>query len=485
MADIEYSDHYAIFVTEGGVRYLTNQVSIQIMDMLQHSLMTSSDIAIELGLSKSSIQSNMMKLSRMQLVDSYQDNDDKRRVIYYPTSFKCIESIDVKPEVLRMEKDILDRIVTNKEGHDSALLMLTSIMPLSVGISVDPLLERCGRLSAHYILKVMGKMDDDSFIERMKNIYKEASFPPVEIELHDEVLVARLHHDNDVLVESLISTRLIIGSLCQSMMERTGNLYRAYSMLDDVDNTVIVFKPYEVHSKKRRYDIASEDTREDNPYAIYFVKDRSILFGNITQIKILNALISEKKSLKQLSEDLEIPPVTVHMNIAKLMEIGAIFSDNDTRSKYVYYYINALPMLVPIESEKGCVLLIEEMFSSLAEHPSNYYRCAFRYVTCALRMTGIDGTGLMYRTGSNFAKALISHEPDIEPETFISKVCGIDISYGIDAKVISYIPLKISVDRRDLGNTEYRHVLSFYEGMIKSGLKELTGTDYKVYFQSR
>jgi hypothetical protein len=248
---------------------------------------------------------------------------------------------------------------------------------------------------------------------------------------------------------------------------------------------VIIFKPYEICSKKRRYDIASEDTREDNPYAIYFVKDRSILFGNITQMRILNALMSEKKSLKQLSEDLEIPPVTVHMNIAKLMEIGAISSDNDTRSKYVYYYINALPMLVPIESEKGCVLLIEEMFSSLAEHPSNYYRCAFRYVTCALRMTGIDGTGLMYRTGSNFAKALISHEPDIEPETFISKVCGIDISYGIDAKVISHIPLKISVDRRDLGNTEYRHVLSFYEGLVRSGLKELTGTDYIVSFISR
>ncbi len=485
MADIEYSDHYAIFVTEGGVRYLTNPVSIKIMDMLQHSLMTSSDIALELDLSKSSIQSNMMKLSRMQLVDSYQDNDDKRRVIYYPSSFKCIESVDVKPEVLRMEKDILDRIVTNREGHDSALLMLTSIMPLSVGISVDPLLERCGRLSAHYILKVMGKMDDDAFIENMKNIYKGASFPPVEMELQNGILVAKLHHNDDMLVESLISTRLIIGSLCQSMMERTGDLYRLDSMLEDDGTTVMIFKPYENCFKKRRYDIASEDTREDNPYAIYFLGDRSILFGNITQMRILDALMSDKRSLKQLSEDLEIPPVTVHMNIAKLMEIGAICSDSDTRSKYVYYYINALPMLVPIRSEKGCVRLIEEMFSSLAEDPSNYYRCAFRYVTCALRMTGIDGTGLMYRTGSNFAKALIAHEPNIEPENFISKICGIDISYGIDAKVISHIPLKISVDRRDLGNTEYRHVLSFYEGMIRSGLKELTGTDYKVCFENR
>lgn len=484
MADIEYSDHYAIFVTEGGIRYLTNPVSIRIMEMLQHSLMTSSDIALELGLSKSSIQSNMMKLSRMQLVDSYQDNDDKRRIIYYPVSFKCIESVDVKPEVLRMEKDILDKIVTNKKGHDSALLMLTSIMPLSVGISVDPLLERCGRLSAHYILKSMGKIDDDSFIEYMKNIYKEASFPPVEIELHGNILVAKLHHNDNILIESLISTRLIIGSLCQSMMERTGNLYRMESIFDD-GTTVMTFKPYEICFKNRRYDIASEDTRDDNPYAIYFIGDRSVLFGNMTQIRILDALMDEKKSLKQLSEDLEIPPVTVHMNIAKLMEIGAISSDNDTRSKYVYYYINALPMLVPIESEKGCILPIEQMFSSLAEDPSNYYRCAFRYVTCALRITGIDGTGLMYRAGSNFAKALITHDPDIESEAFISKICSIDLSYKIDAKVISHIPLKISVNRGDLGNTEYRHVLSFYEGMIRSGLKELTGTDYKVYFQSR
>ncbi|MFA6951850.1 MAG: winged helix-turn-helix domain-containing protein [Candidatus Methanomethylophilaceae archaeon] len=62
MADIEYNDTYVICGTDKGVRFLTNPVSITIMDLLDSSKLTVSEIADKLGLSKSSIQSNMMKL---------------------------------------------------------------------------------------------------------------------------------------------------------------------------------------------------------------------------------------------------------------------------------------------------------------------------------------------------------------------------------------------------------------------------------------
>jgi DNA-binding MarR family transcriptional regulator/predicted hydrocarbon binding protein len=484
MADIEYSDHYAIFVTDGGVRYLTNPVSISIMDILQRSEMTSSEIALELNLSKSSIQSNMMKLSRWQLVNSYQDADDKRKVVYYPSSFKCLESVEVRPEILRAEKTIVERIVLNQKGHDSAILMLTSIIPLSVGISIDPLLERCGRLSAHYMWKKFSNMDDEQFIRAITEIYNRASFPTINVTLNGKDMTVEQTHHSQTSRESLISTRLMIGSLCQFMMERTGDPYHLDSVEEKDDTTYLIIKPYNCCCKVNKGILASEEIREDRPYAIYLVGNRSILFGNETQIRILELLKEGKRSLKQLSEQLDIPPVTVHMNIAKLMETGAISSDNDTRSKYVYYDLQAIPMLIPAKMEKGCTSLVEEMFRSLADHPSDYYRYAFKYVTCALRLTGIDGTGLMYRTGSEFAKAMVSHDLNIEPEVFLDKACGINIGYDLNTKVLSRIPLKININRNRIGDMEFRHISSFYEGLIKSGLKELTGTDYNVFFIS-
>lgn len=482
MADIEYSDHYAIFVTDGGVRYLTNPVSICIMDMLQRSEMTSSEIALELNLSKSSIQSNMMKLLRWQLVNSYQNANDKRKVVYYPSSFKCMESVEVKPEILRAEKTIVERIVLNQKGHDSAILMLTSIIPPSVGICIDPLLERCGRLSAHYMWKKFGNMNDDQFIKTITEIYNKASLPSIKIRIDRKHMIVEQTHHGQTARESLISTRLVIGSLCQFMMERTGDPYHLGSVEEKDDTTYLTIKPYNSSHKRKKEILALGDMRDDWPYAIYLVRNRSILFGNETQIRILELLKEGKRSLKQLSEELDMPPVTAHMNIAKLMETGAISSDSDTRSKYVYYDLRAIPMLVPARTEKGRTSLVEKMFQSLADDPSDYYRYAFRYVTFALRLTGIDGTGLLHRTGSEFAKAMVSHDPSIEPEIFLDEACGIDIGYDLKTKVLSHIPLRININGNGMDDMEYKHISSFYEGLIRSGLMELTGTDYKVSF---
>lgn len=486
MADIEYSENYAIYLTKNGIRFLTNEISIRIMDLLLTKSMTATDISRELGISKSSVQSNMNKLSRIGYVTYYNDNSDGRKVFYVPASAKLISNGEPISNLEGVEDRIIGKLV-NKEDMYKGILDLTNLMSLKFGVDIRPLIFRLGSLIAYYQLRNKGELTLDQAIEEMNKLYNSIFDIECEINLTDEDVQVKVHLGLEYISFAPIND-IIAGSVCKIMTMYRKKPYVVKSILDaGNDTTVISFAKYDGNMKiGTGVNILNDEVTKINSknaklYSIYAVNGRSILFGNDTQISILDALGSGDMTLKELSEKLDILPVTIHVNMSKLMAIKAVMAKGDTKMKNTSYSLTAQPIVTAEKVESSAAKEVANLFETvdLYEDP---FRVILGYISWTFRATGVGLRSIMDYLGSEIANRVMKKYPEDTAEQAIDRFTKI-VVFRMGMTCETKIPLVFTTsDDHTLSDLKY--LTPFFAGFAQTALKTLTGHDYPVTFKN-
>lgn len=488
MADIGYSDEYSIYMTREGLRFLTNKTSIKIMGLLTVSEMTVTEISSVLQESKSSIQSNMMKLSRWGLVSSNTDPNDKRRIIYFLSAMLIMKSSSPGESVEVVTEDVIRRILKMDGQHHKNSIILSSIMPYMMGTTILPLMARVsGMVTAHFMPDVKG-MSDEEFLVAMTDLSEKVKLPPMVFDIGD-VKSVTVDCRGKSSLEIRIMRGIVSGFVNRFLYARYGGWYYQDAFSVSPEGMMkIEFTGYIGNFENVNYLMTYDSMRDPHQnwsFAILSKGERSMLFGNEAQIKIIVALTQSKKSLKELSDELSIPSVTVHMNIAKLMEEGVVVADNNTRSKYVYYSLEAAPMMLPTGSDAELLDARNQYIGMLGKDPANFFELVAAASIGIFREAGIDVWYLLKRTGSAVASTIIKDNPDLDAQTFLDLACILSKNTSSKLDVKTYIPLCFSIEGRYGNLGMARYISPVFNGIIETGLKLITGEDRKIYFEPK
>lgn len=484
MTDVEYGDKYAVFITDTGIKFLTNEVSLQIMELLTRSGMTVTEISELLGQQKTSIQSNMKKLERWDFISSYIDENDKRKTVYVPSSVKILCPVVPSLDIDSVEKDIIDTI--NKENEQyRGIILLMIIEAMKLGIDLSPLMLRGGSLLAKYAGKDFKNMDTGTLLRTMEKYFAEAKFPTTELSFKNGDLHAKIHMDRNLKKSLMMTHTMILGYMMEAISLNTGVRYCLGYVKEDSDGiTHAMITPYigKISNGTIIDDMIKEDTYSGWPLSIYYVNGKSVLFGNEVQVNILRTLDKSQMSLKGLSNSLNIPPVTVHTNMNKLVESGVIKSDAARSSKYVRYGLSGEPAIIATEKEPRLRIEMDALFKKYANSPSQYYKALFRYVNHSFRLVGFDISNIIRHIGMNISDSTIEDDPNISAMEFLNTMCEKNMGLGFKPSIVTYVPLTIILERDGQTLSEFRFIKPFYEGLFKFGLLKLTGDDYNIRF---
>jgi len=483
MTDVEYGDEYAVFITSKGIKFLTNDVSLKIMELLAHSGMTVTELSDILDQQKTSIQSNVKKLERWDFITSYVDDNDKRKTIYVPSSVKIIDPLTTSFNIDPLEKEIMG--IMNKEGGQyKGIILLMVLESMKLGLDFSPLMQRGGSLLAKYAEKNYNGMDTETLLKTIKKKFSDAKFPETTMSFEEGELHMEVRMDPESERSLVMISPVIIGYLIEAISSNTGIRYCIGHV--EKDNAAVRAKivPYvgKIDDNTVMDEMIKEDFCNGWPLSIYHVERNSILFGNDVQVKILDILSRSEMSLKGLSNTLNIPPVTIHTNINKLIESKVIKSDNARSSKYVRYSLHGEPVITATKSERNLRNEMEILFKRYANDPTQYYKAMFRYVNHSFRLVGFDISNIIRHIGMNVANSIIHENPEISAMDYLKKTCEKDMGLGFKPSVETYIPLTIKLERKGQTLSEFRFIKPFYEGLFRFGLLKLTGDEYNIRF---
>lgn len=475
MADIEYSDVYSVYMTDSGVRYLTNKTSIEIMKMLFTKEMTVTDLSEILGESKSSLQSNMMKLVRLGMVSSTIDPTDKRKVIYYATSSLMLCPVSTDTIDKSVLGDLIGKTIVADDGYSKNHLVLAMLMPYMMGVSIHPLLVRTSCVMASHCMSRFNKFIDDEFMTEFRKCALKAGLPYIDMDIGREI---KVYVDSSGMTKSEIYVMhsVVLGLAMRMIYLKTGTWYTQIRYEYTEGKVIIYLSKYIGDQKRVDYFmsmISHKKSDDDWPFAILSKDNKTTLYGNRTQIKIIDALQKANLSLKELSDMLDVPAVTVHLNLMKLLESGAIAVIDDFKSKLVTYRMRADVLVTP-----G----IKTHFSYVQDSVSDdgrFIEMLYKHLIFSFRDAGVNLRNILGVLGAEVAKIWIKKNPGATAEQFLSIMESLNMGTGCKVKVVSYIPLKLSIS-----NDNYHALSEFMAPMFESAaitaLKMITGVEYSV-----
>lgn len=485
MADIEYSSEYSVYMTTKGIRFLTNKISIKIMGLLTVSERTVTEIADLLDLSKSSIQSNMMKLARWDLVVSSVDPNDKRRVIYAISSMLLFKSVTPGDTIEMETEGLIRQIIARDENYFRNIILLAGIMPYRLGSTILPLMARVSGMIAEHLMPKMDKLPESEQMALIESLAIKMGFPKIHIMLGEKKAV-RIESQGFPNIEVRVLRGLFAGFFNRYLYSKYGFWYYQDKFYTDADGSfVIEFSKYngdDAHLNKILTEVPNNRKRNDWDFSLLSKDNESILFGNETQIKILTLLQGQKKSLKDISDELGIPPVTVHMNISKLMEVGVVTADNNTRSKYVFYTLDAKPLAVPTEKENNTFDTLVHYLGKNIEDPTKFFEIMSLFVVGIFRDAGINVWYMLEEAGSDIATVYVKDHPGVTAQEFLDFVCKLSEGTSSPIAIDTYIPLCFK-SKVTNGNSNPRYMSPLFKGIVENGLRTITGDQYRVSFK--
>lgn len=406
---------------------------------------------------------------------------DRRRVIYYKSCIVIARSVEIDSNAEKMGMKIIRDIIKDPKMVGSTLCLI-GYVPLSMGLNMNPLIERFGMLAAQAMLDKHAKTSADDIYALIEEIVRSYSPIPTELVIDDDSIVIMQKTEDHIKPEAQVFNIMLIGAIRMLVYPILNARHYVSEGWEEDGRSCIRLNKIPGYTEGMIPILSRSAGRDDWEYSVYLVNGRSILFGNHTQIQILEALNKKMLSLKQLSNVLDIPAVTVHVNLAKLLEIGAIQANDERGTKYMRYRLVSVPLLTPCKKTPEIGRNIEKLMKENAVNPEDYSKNIFKYINYAFRMTGVDSGGLLYKAGRDFAKALVDSNKGIEPQDFIGLVTDVSPDHHFNVDVVSYIPLRLALSGECVGYVEPKHVESFYTGMIEAGLEELLGINQSVTF---
>jgi DNA-binding MarR family transcriptional regulator len=481
MTDVEYSENYALYMTPHGVEYLTNQVSIGIMRLLRQSAMTVTELAVALDQQKTSIQSNLKKLETEEFVSSYIDENDRRRVIYVPVAM--IIATPIVPSAESIHKNIIKVLLKKKTNKFRVSLLLTAAEFYKSGVSIGPLMERCGILLANAAKDDYIGKDLTSAIETIETNLKAAEFPPIKISATEDGITMITKVNKGFAKEYVLSIDVACGFISEAIKQSTGITFVVTDTDVRPDGKIVTkFERYHgvLPDSTIRDKLPSDKNIREKRLTICYTNGHSILFGNSVQTKIIALLSKEDAGLKAVTNTLGIPTVTAHRNLGILEQTGVI---TRVRGKTnTEFTMNGVIILTCNGKTAQKERANKDLFESCSKDPANYYEAIFGYINLAVRRTGFVMHEVQEHIGRSMAEGFINGYDIADGMTFLRVMHYAGPALGIRSKIACYIPLTISLESDYFTREDFEFIRPFYVGLISHGLKLTTGDDYNIRF---
>ena len=477
-----YSTEYEIYLTQdNGVQIVTNDLSLTILREMRYHEISPTDIAMELGLSKSTVQASITKLLRMGIVTQEACVNDARSVVYHisATMLFCSDT-DIEWQIYARLASAL-RIMKSGRCTSREDLALYGVSLTESGLNIVQGLFNVGAA-------LTSSNNDKEYWKIMFNtLHSQCTSMGIKCDLR---LENGIELDFESTGDNISDITLVVVPMLGAMISH-GKMLTGHNLTHDVSLSVnnngrsvkMRVDPYVGQAFEESMTVSDniEHYRINEPFSIYSIGGKSTLFTNSTMMGIMYNLSNKDYSVNDLEKLMGVPKATIYVSIMKLVEMGAIEVDKNSGSPKNYRLL-ADPILYCTEPEAKDCRTLHKIMEKFQSGEMNYYSAVISFSMEIFRCMGLHFDKMFIRSGKSTAHSVLELYPNIEPQHMLDVACSM-VSTPDTAEVITLIPIKVRVtlSKDTLWETWPG---DFVKGFVLEGLKELTGDDYRITIET-
>lgn len=483
MADLEYGSEFAIYITKDqGLRFFTNSMLIRIADLLTGREMTISDLANELGLPRSTIQSGVKRLNDVGVIGTRRDKSDARKIYCWICSLRVVSSI--RPDA----DGISDAVLMNRRGEASplydAIFVFLSEMRVH-GVDLSGILTEAGFAVGSLYRPLFDTMSLQEISEHISVMSGLGC--PVRIDAGPEKLEVEVGPGN--VADILLRRHVMMGFVLRVLNCRFGGFYSMkYSIEVSEDGRTATFRSHLYSSQRPPVLSASYSERTAQfysvpaPFAVVFANDKTpYLISNRGMIDVMRILADNCFSVQEISAATGMPEITVHSVISRLESIGVV--ECSVHSRTMTYRLSSRTLVRAISTPAEPPPPIVQGDSQLTK--LFFSNIVYRYLLWVADSFAIGSSAMFRAAGSAVARIVMEKTPPMSAQDFLDYVCDIFSGDGVDVKLVSYIPVNL-VFRSGMQDLRFGDQMSEYlKALVTECLKIITGDEYRVIIDMR
>lgn len=481
MSDIGYSSEYEVYITENnGVRIVTNSLSLQILKQMRFREVSPSEIAVSLGISKSTVQGNIGKLLREGIVSQEVRVGDARSAVFrINAALLFCSDTDVEWQLYARSASI-DRIMRNGLCTSREDLALYGVSLTESGLNIVQGLFTVGEELTK------GEGGKDWWQKVLSSIDSQSEAYGVKATLNtSHGLNLKFHSKEDDISDLPLIVVPMIGAVGSHSRAALGfNLAHDLSLRVTEGGHSVEMNVPEFIGQDFEYESISRTIKSfkaEEPFAIYSIGGKATLFTNPTMMGILDNLTNSDYSLNELGDVMNIPKPTIYASLMKLNSMGAVELDPDSGVPKKYTLL-ADPILYTVEKEEYGRGLLDDIVARFQRGSLDYYSAVISFSMEAISCMGVHFDKMFVRSGRNAASTVLEKIPDIAPQELVDLACTM-VSLPDKAQVITYLPICVRVTLAE--DTLWESWPGdFVMGFIKEGLRRLLGDGYKIQVET-
>lgn len=484
MADKEYSSSFRIIQRfRGGICVVTNGLSLSIIRMLESRDMNLTELSIALDASKTTVQTKLSKLESERIIASYPDERDSRSTKYCCT-FLTLYSSGLNDEWSRVDftDAVVDLYSENPRTHVDAVLLYASKLG-DHNICWHPFMLAVGEfIGIELMRRHPDQQDLDTLLSDTFDVYVTASYPRNGLNV-----VVRSEDRSGVELAYLGYS--VLGCLQHILFKRNGSRYDPEADVESADGREFTLRARLTGNSKMHASVADPESRSssfhilEERFAIYQPPDgESVLVENEIMLNILRTLESGPMTVNELSSELDLRPVTVNSSIRRMIELGFVDAAESDRVRNARYRLIADRILIgDAKDANGLPGSTHDYIERFLDRESEFYETIYELHHFIVSSAGIGYGRLLAEIGKEVGTEVVRQNPGMTAKEFIDMVSNLFISRRTHIVLRSYVPIEFLI-RLDPGMIDFELETSYFQSLVRTGLRLITGVEYPVWF---
>lgn len=491
MSDLEYGEHYAVYVTpDKGVKFITNNVSIDTIDELRKGNYTVTELAAKLDVPVTTMQSNLTKLLRLGMVASQKDPEDHRKIRYVKQTY-CLFRDGVLEDWMMQYKDyVAERIILQDDPWKAAIAMIVIVL-LENGVDVRPLLFEFGNSMAYVFRNVARGMGVDEILDLAFSVFNIKDGTEYTMDAGDMFILTVRTTGDEPVFKVMYFMNAIIGFLFAALPWVQGYYYSnaiKVTMSEDRTQVLVTAPKKDGEVTLTHLPFLWDRTREfyklSSPINVVRTDKGTLIIGNETMVSILERLNMGTRTAEELSNELDMPSVTVSSALRKLKAEGVVATDGKQRG--ARFSLAGKILISMTSSSHGfsddMMWTKGVLIRALRSESQDISDLAYWYTYISWKMVGLDYEHIIRTNGIYIADKILDMNPGITADEFVRMACRCRVRDTVKAEPVTLIPLKVRVTCVVVpGYPSYAEVSrNYFWEILNEGLRRLTGTDYPI-----
>lgn len=484
MADKEYSSDFKIIQRYcGSIYVVTNKLSLSILNLLISKDMNLTEISTALDVSKTTVQANLSRLEEDKIIASYPDENDSRSIRYCSTFIPIFASGRLK----EWENADYSKVVRDLYAEDAHVerdsLMFYACKLNDHNIRWNPFMISVGTTIGSELMCRGADLED---LEKLMS--ETYSIEVSELSL-DGGLRMRLRSKDFYNMELIYLGYSVLGSLLHILFKQKMVKYNMEPRITFVNDHECVFESDFTGPSFGGVGIVDARSRGSkyhelkDRFAVYRPKrGDAVLVKNAIMLDILDCVAKEPKTVNDISAELGMKPVTVNASINKMNMLGFMEAADRSGIRNLRYGIVAEKILEG-DPKRARVLPgdLRTFICRFLDGEVKLFEAVYDIHYFVVTNAGIRYDSILRGVGRNVAAEVVKQNPGMSAMDFLALAPKLYKGGQEHTALKSYVPLEFEIELEP-GNVDFDLETSYFQSLIKEGLRLLIGVDYPVRF---